>query len=44
MGRWVWAFTKPGISTFPAPSITRSNAPWGRWVPTEAILVPSTAT
>ena len=44
MGTWVWALMRPGMSTRPSPEITRSKAPWGRWVPTETMFFPSTTT
>ena len=44
MGTWLWALTKPGMSTLPRPSICSSKEPQGRWVLTERIFVPSTTT
>ena len=44
MGMWVWALTRPGMRTLFPQSISRSKGPWGRWVPTEEMVSPSTTT
>ena len=44
MGTWVWALTKPGIRTFPLPSISWSKVPSGRVSVTERMVSPSTTT